>query len=544
MAEPVADKTSASERRSLDASGVRSAWAPLRHSTFRAVWSASLVSNIGTWMQNTAAAWFMTSLSASPVMVALMPTATSLPFFLFTLPAGALADIVDRRRLLLVAQLWMLAAAALLGWLTLAGLVSDWTLLGLTFTLGIGAAVMAPAWQSYVPHLVARDDLPAAVALNGVSFNIARAIGPALGGVMIAMQGPGPVFLVNAASFLIVIAVLVVAPAVPRTSTLPPERVIGAISAGLRFVRHAHPFHAVLMRTAAFMLPGSALWALLPLVARHDLGLTAVGYGLLLGCLGGGAIGGAWCLPYIRRGASADRVLASASIGFGLAMALLGTLRSVPIVAGAMLIGGFSWIGATSTIMSGAQNAAPAWVRARALAVVLLVLQGGLAIGSVLWGVLAGRANTNLSLLAAAGAMVVGVLVTRRWRLHAIGDLDLTPAVFWPSPELNIEIDPENVPVLVVVEYEVAPEHEREFITAMQEVAATRRRDGAIEWGLYRDAAAPTRFVETFLAPSWLEHLRQHERGTVADRALRERVEPFVVRERQRVSHLIAVDEL
>lgn len=524
-------------------SGAPSAWAPLRHPTFRAMWTASLVSNVGTWMQSTSAAWFMTSLSASPIMVALMPTATSLPFFLFALPAGALADIVDRRRVLMLAQIWMLLAAAGLAALTQAGATTDWSLLGFTLALGIGAAFMAPAWQSFTPYLVPSAALPAAVALGGVSLNVARAIGPALGGLLYAAQGPAPVFMTNAASFLFVIAVLMFAPALPRASSLPPERVAGAMSAGIRFVRNSPPVVAVLVRTAAYMVPGSALWALLPLVARHDLSMTAVGYGLLLGCLGAGAIGGAWCLPTVRRRATADQVLAGSSIVFAASMALLGSVRVVPAIAAAMVAGGLAWIAATSTLMSAAQCAAPAWVRSRALAVVLLVLQGGLAAGSLLWGVLAARAGTNVALLTAAGAMMIGVAMAWRARLHPIAQLDLTPAVFWPSPELNIEIDRENVPVLVTLDYEVAPEHQAAFMVAMREVAAMRRRDGSIQWGLYRDAAKPTRFVETFLAPSWLEHLRQHERGTAADRVLRERIEPFVVRAREPVSHLIAVDD-
>jgi MFS family permease len=541
VANPLADDAHGAALTSA-APTTRSAWAPLRHPAFRAMWIASLISNIGTWMQSTSAAWFMTSLSSSPIMVALMPTATSLPFFLIALPAGALADIVDRRRLLLVSQAWMLIAAALLGWLALQGLMTDWLLLWLTLALGIGAAVMAPAWQSFTPHLVPRPDLQAAVALGGVSMNVARAIGPALGGLMIATQGPGPVFLVNAASFVVVIVVLAFVPKPEMTSSLPPERVIGAMGAGVRFVRHARPLHAVLSRTAAFMVPGSALWALLPLVAKHHLDMTAVGYGLLLGCLGAGAVAGAWCLPYMRRRATADQVLAAASVGFAVSMAVLSMVRSVPVIAAAMVIGGTAWIAATSSLISAAQNAAPDWVRARVLAVALLVLQGSLAAGSAAWGVWAAHATTDTALLAAAAAMLVGMAITWRARLDALDALDLTPAVFWPSPELNIEIDCENVPVLVTLDYEVAAEHERDFIKVMREVGTLRRRDGAIQWGLYRDAARPTRFVETFLAPSWLEHLRQHERGTAADRLLRDRVEDFMVRERQPVSHLVEVD--
>jgi len=518
------------------------AWTPLRCAAFRTVWLASVISNIGTWMQSASAAWFMTSLSSSPVMVALMPAATSLPFFLFALPAGALADIVDRRRLLIIAQLWMLIAAAVLGGLTVAGRTTDWLLLGLTAALGIGAAMMAPAWQAFAPHLVPRDELPAAVALGGVSLNVARAVGPALGGLLLAFAGPGPVFLVNAASFLVVIAALAVVHQARTTSSLPPERVIGAINAGVRYVRNARPLRTVLLRTAVFMVPGSGLWALLPLIARHDLGLSALGYGLLLGCLGAGAIIGAWWLPSVRRSVNGDQIVAGASLVFAAAMIILGTVRIVPVIAPAMLIGGGAWIAATSTLMGAAQASVPAWVRARALAIVILVLQGGIALGSVLWGAVAGRATTSTALLVGAAVMVGSLAVARRARLRDLGGLDLSP-VTWPDPELHVDVDPERVPVLVMVEYEVGADDANAFIATMREVSALRRRDGAIEWGLYRDAARPRRFVETFLAPSWLEHLRQHERSTEADRVLRDRIAPFVLRERQPVSHLVAVDE-
>ncbi|MGH7790329.1 MAG: MFS transporter [Candidatus Binatia bacterium] len=517
------------------------AWAPLRTAAFRTVWIASLVSNVGTWMQSASAAWFMTSLSSSPVMVALMPAATSLPFVLLALPAGALADIVDRRRLLIAAQLWMLIAAAALGGLTVAGRTTDWLLLGLTAALGIGAAMMAPAWQAFAPHLVPRQHLPAAVALGGVSLNVARAVGPALGGLLLAIQGPGPVFLVNAASFIVVIAALAMVRDTRRASTLPPERVVGAISAGVRYVRHARPLRSVLLRTAAFMLPGSGLWALLPLVARHDLGLSAVGYGLLLGCLGAGAIGAAWGLPTLRRALDGDQIVAGATVVFAAAMLVLGTAHVVPVVAVAMLIGGGAWIAATATLMGAAQGSVPAWVRARALAVVILVLQGGIALGSVLWGAVATRATTQSALLAGAAVMLASLAVTRGARLRDLGSLDLSP-VTWPDPELHVDIDPERVPVLIMVEYEVGADDANAFVATMREVSDLRRRDGATEWGLFRDAARPSRFVETFLAPSWLEHLRQHERSTEADRVLRDRIAPFVLRERQPVSHLIAVD--
>ena len=283
-----------------------SAWKPLRQPLFRALWIAAAISNIGTLMQNVGAAWLMTSLAASPLMVALVQTATTLPVFMLALPAGALADVVDRRRVLLFTQGWMLAAAAGLGLLTLLGATTPQVLLALTFILGLGAAMNAPAWQAIVPELVDRAELPAAVALNSVGFNLARAVGPALGGLVVGAAGAGVVFLLNAASFLGVIVVLFYWERPSRKSLLPAERILGAIRTGMRYVRHTPVLRAVLLRAGAFALFGKALLALLPLLARNELGLGAVGYGVLLGAFGAGAIVGAAVLPKMRQRISVD----------------------------------------------------------------------------------------------------------------------------------------------------------------------------------------------------------------------------------------------
>jgi MFS family permease len=320
-------------------------------------------------------------------MVSLMQTATSLPFFLLALPSGALADIVDRRRLLVVTQAWMLCAAATLGVCTLLHLTGPWTLLALTFAIGLGNALNAPAWAATTPELVPPEQLPAAVALSSISINVARAVGPALGGFLVAALGTGWVFLLNATSFLGVVTVLVRwRREVHVSSRLPPEDVPGAMRAGMRYVRHSAPLRAVLLRTAVFVVPASALWALLPLLARRDLGLSATGYGLLLGCLGVGAIAGAFALPRLRARVTSDRLVFLASLAFAGASWSVGRVGS-PVLDGVVLLGGgVAWIAAMSTLNVSAQNAVPAWVRARALAVGLLVVQGGLALGGLLWG--------------------------------------------------------------------------------------------------------------------------------------------------------------
>jgi len=499
----------------------RSPWQPLAQPVFRALWTASLASNVGTWMHDASAAWLMTTLVPSPLMVSLMQTATSLPFFLLALPAGALADIVDRRRLLIVTQAWMLSAATALGVCTLWGRTGPWTLLGLTFAIGLGNALNAPAWQATTPELVPTDELPAAVALGGVSVNVARAVGPALGGLLVAALGAGWVFLLNAASFLGVVAVLVRwRREVNVTSRLPPEDVPGAMRAGMRYVRHSAPFRAVLVRTAAFVVPASALWALLPLLARNALGLSAVGYGSLLGCLGAGAIVGAVGLPRIRARVSSDRLVVGATIAFA-AVSLALPFAPSPFVAGFVLIaGGIAWMAAMSTLNVAAQNAVPAWVRARALAVGLLALQGGLALGGLLWGTVASRAGMPRALEAGAAGLLAAAAITKRFGLHGLSNLDLRPDPRWTLPQTACELAGDEGPVLVTLEYHVAPGDAHAFLEAARRLEPIRRRDGAIRWNVYRDTEDPARWVEAFVVESWIEHLRQHERITASDRVV------------------------
>src|SRR3989442_1325656 len=333
-----------------------SAWSPLAHPVFRALWLASCVSNVGTWMHDTSAAWLMTGLAPSPLMVSLMQTATSLPFFLLALPAGALADIVDRRRLLLVTQAWMLVAAAALGVCTVLGRTGPWLLLSLTFCMGLGNALNAPAWQATTPDLVPREELAGAVALGGISVNVARALGPALGGLLVAALGAGWVFLLNAASFLRVVLVLARWHREVSRSRLPPEDVPGAMRAGVRYVRHSAPFRAVLARTAAFVVPASALWALLPLFARRGLELSATGYGLLLGCLGAGAIVGAAFLPRVHERLTSDRLVLAGTAVFAAVSAVVALARVPLIAGGGLFIGGVAWMGAMSTLSGPAPN--------------------------------------------------------------------------------------------------------------------------------------------------------------------------------------------
>jgi MFS family permease len=503
------------------------AWSPLRQPLFRALWLASVASNIGTWMQNVGAAWLMTSLAPTPMMVALVQAATTLPVFLIGLPAGAIADLLDRRHLLLATQGWMLVAATLLGVLTFFDATTPWLLLSLTFALGLGAAMNAPAWQAITPELVGESELRAAVTLNSIGFNIARAVGPALGGIVVAVLGSGAVFILNAFSFLGVMIVLYRWPRVAQVSALPAEDVFGAMRAGIRYVRHAPSVQAVLLRTGAFILGGSALWALLPLVARDELALDASGYGVILGFLGAGAVAGGILLPRIEQKLPTDGLLATAVILFGLATAGPVYAPHFVLLCAVMIVGGAAWIAIQSTLNVAAQVTVPAWVRARALAVYGIVAQGGLAIGSVLWGVVAERLSLSMALLCAAAVLTASLILSLWYRLKLEAKIDLSPSLHWPVPVLSSEPPPDAGPVLVTVEYMIDVAKTYNFTSAMQSVRLERLRDGAYRWGLYNDSAVPSRFVEIFVVESWAEHLRQHARVTAADRKIEDVVRAF-----------------
>ena len=520
------------------------AWSPLRQSLFRALWVAAVVSNVGTWMQNVGAAWLMTSLTSSPTMVALVQAATSLPVVLVALPAGALADIVDRRALLLVTQGWMLFAATLLGILTIVGATTTWILLTLTFALGLGAALNAPAWQAIIPEVVDRSQLRPAVTLNGVGYNIARAIGPALGGLIVAAAGAGAAFVLNALSFLGVMAILYRWRRPAGGTQLPAEDVRGAIRAGLRYVRFAPGLRAVLIRTGVFILGGSALWALLPLVAREELGLDATGYGVLLGCLGAGAVIGAALLPKMQQRLSTDRLLLVATLLFASATAAPAYAGSFIVVCVAMLLGGVAWMASMSTFNVGAQVTVPAWVRARALALYGLMFQGGTAFGSALWGVVAERTSVPHALLYASVTLIVGLGAMIPYRLKLDEEIDLAPALHWPEPKAVKPPAPDAGPVLVTIEYLIDPALAREFIAAMQGLKELRRRDGAYRWGLFSDPANPRRFLETFVVETWAEHMRQHERVTMADKEIEDMARRFHTGKNPPVvSHLVYAGE-
>lgn len=517
-----------------------STWRPLRQPLFRALWLASLTSNIGAWMHEAGAGWLMTSLTSSPVMIALMQTATTLPIFFLALPAGALADGMDRRRMLILTQALMFVAAATLGVVALADAMTPWLLLILTFALGAGAAMNAPAWQATTPELVPRADLPSAVALIGMGLNLARAVGPALGGVVVALAGAWAVFLLNAVSFLSVIVVLY---SWRRTKPdrVPPEPVLNSIRAGIRYARHAPALRAVLVRTVLFVPFASALWALLPVLARHEMGLDSVGYGILFGCLGAGAVAGAIVFPEMQRRFSRDLLAVGATILFAVATVALAEIRDFGRLCVVMVAAGAAWITLMASFNIATQGAAPSWVRARALALYLLMFQGSMAAGSAVWGAVTEHGGLSMALLCAAGGLIVGLTVIRRYPLNGVEELDLTPSAHWPEPVMVVKPQPEDGPVLVTVQYRIDPLQARDFTFAMQPVREQRLRDGALRSGLYSDPADPSRYFETFVIESWAEHLRQHKRVTVSDRVTEDRASAFHIGEEPPVmSHFIS----
>lgn len=480
-------------------------------------------------MQDTAGTWLMTSLTTSPLLIALMQTAAGLPVLLLGYPAGATADIVDRRRLLIFWQFWMLATVAVLSVLTFAGIISPWTLLALTFLLNIGAAMNNPAWQAIVPELVPRSELPSAIAVNSAGYNLARAVGPALGGLMVAafatvILGAGAVFLVNSLSFVTVIVVLYQWRSTPLyKSALPAERLSGALLSGLRYLRYTPDLRATFVRTITFACFASAVWALLAVVARQDLRQGAMAYGILNGCLGAGAVAGASFLPRLRQRLSANMIVSGSSAVFAGTLATLGLARNVPLIVISLLAAGFAWTSALSTLNVTVQISTPPWVQARALGTYQMIFWGGVASGSAFWGLLAEHISTPAALLAASASALVSIPLVRRFHLLEETPPDLKPyRLNRAAPQLVIEPRPEDGPVLVTIEYQIRPQDYAAFTSAIHKVRDMRLRNGAIRWGVFQDARKPQRFVETFVVDSWINFLRQRERYSAPDRELRD----------------------
>lgn len=519
----------------------RSPWAPLRQPVFRSLWTANVVSNLGGWMQAVGAAWLMTSLTSSSLLVTMVQSASSLPVVLLALPAGALADIADRRLILLISQFWMMAIAVALTCFTFSGRMSPPLLLSLTAALALGTALMGPASQAVITELVPSPQLSSAVTLNSAGFNLARAVGPAVGGIILAKTGAGFTFALNAFSFLAVIVVLYRWRSKKRQSVLPAERFIGAVRSGIRYVRYAPALQLVLLRTGMFILFGSAVWALLPLIVRNELKLGPSAYGILLGALGAGALLGTILLPRLRKRISLEVLVDSNIALFGAVTLATALLRTYSLLIFVLLLGGVAWITLLSLFNVSARSVVPGWIEARALAVYLLVFQGGTALGSLLWGAVAEKIGVQSSLLCAGAGLLLNLLLVFRYPLTRAVKIDVTSANLWPEPPTIDHKHSAESPTLVTVHYQIDSSRSEEFKIAMCQLKVSRKRNGALYWGLFEDPLSPGAYLEEFLVESWLEHLRQHEHVTADDWTLQQTIHAMqTIPDLPRVTHYLA----
>ena len=521
-----------------------STWSPLRLGVFRAMWIAVLVANIGTWMQTVGAQWLLVYLPHAAILVALVQTADFLPDVLFGLVGGALADVFDRRRLLIVVQVTMACVGAALAILTAAGQMPPALLLVFTFALGCSSVFTNPAYQSLVPELVPRDQLRAASALGSISINLARLIGPALAGLLIAKIGVTAVFGVNALTYLFFAVVLIVWRPPAGGAPELPERFLSAMRAGGRYVLNAPVVRRILLRAILFVVPASVVWSLLPLVATERLGLGAAGYGLLLGALGAGAVAGALILPRFRARLSANYLIGAASVIYALSSVLIVVVPNPVLAVIVLLPAGAAWIAVLSDINAELQLFLPAWVRARGLSVYLMVLFGAQGVGALVWGAIAEPFGVRGAFLIAAAVMVAGLATIRFWPFLDTAGMERRTMAYWPEPHLAFDAKLDSGPVVVRSTYTIAAEKEQSFLEAMTHLRQSRLRTGATQWGLFRDGEVAHRFVELYVVPSWDEHLRQHRyRITGTDHEFEERAD-MLSDPPPEVSHLIAVDDL
>lgn len=494
-----------------------SVWAPLAKRAFRWLWAGVLISNIGTWMQTVGAQWLLIDSPNAAVLVALVPAASALAGLLVVLPAGVLADSVDRRWLFLAIQVYLFILGILLTALTVAGQMPPSLLLGFTFMVGVGVAAQIPVWGSLMPALVPRDELRAAARLDAISVNAARSVGPALAGVVVALLGVPWVFALNAISVLFLGAALLLWRR-PPTLSARRERFLPAMRAGGRYVRHEPVARRILLRLALFTVPAMALWALLPVVATQRLGLSAGGYGTLFGCLGVGAVVGGICLGPVRARMTTNGMLGSATVVYAAGLAALASTQRITIALLVLIVTGMAWVAMISTLLAELQLYLPVWVRARGLALFMVTFFGTQAAGSVLWGFLANHTTVVAALAAATVALLASAAAGVAFAVPDTAHLDRRPTVYWSEPRLAIDAELDAGPVLVTVEYTIAPEREPAFLAATDELRRSRRRTGAFRWELYRDGERPDRFIEIFAVSSWDEHLAQHEgRLTAAD---------------------------
>ncbi|MBX3600796.1 MAG: MFS transporter [Rubrivivax sp.] len=495
---------------------------PLANPVFRGLWLASLAANLTMWMNDVAAAWLMTSLTTSPVMVALVQTAATLPVFLLGLPSGALADIVDRRRFFAATQLWVAVNAVLLAVLAATGLLSAPMLLLLTFGNGVGLAMRWPVFAAVVPQVVTRADLPAALALNGISMNLSRVVGPVLAGALIALAGPSVVFAANAALALVSLVLILRWKSEARPSALPGERFVGAMRVGVAYAMQSPRLQRILLRIFLFFLQASALVALLPLVAQGLHGGGAGAFTLMMSSVGVGAIVAALYFPRWRARFDRDRFVQAGTLVHALLSSLVVLWPTLWLALPLMVLIGMAWISVANSLTVSAQTALPDWVRARGMALYQMALMGGAAAGSVVWGQVAALLDVRGAVLCAALFGLAVLVATRKLTVEGGVEPDFTPLPVRNVPEPTVPVGPHDGPVMVTIEYQIDPSRADAFSEVMQRTRRARLRQGALSWGLFRDVAVPGRYVEYFVDETWLEHRRRLERFTAFDAGLRE----------------------
>lgn len=489
---------------------------PLSFPVFRAVWIASMASNFGGLIQSVGAAWLMTSLTHSPQMVALVQASTSLPILLLSLWSGAVADNVDRRRLMLAAQGFMLIVSVILAAVTFAGWITPWLLLAFTFLIGCGAAMNSPAWQASVGDMVPRTALPGAVALNSMGFNIARSAGPAIGGAIVAAAGAAAAFVVNAVSYVGLIAVLMRWEPPPAERMLPRESLGHAMAAGVRYVAMSPDIRTVLMRALLFGIGASAVPAMMPLVARDVIVGDSLTYGVLLGAFGIGAVGGGLMVRRLRDRIAVESIVRVATAALVIGSAVTGLSGTMLLTMPALALAGAGWVLALSTFNVTVQLSAPRWVVARALSLYQMAAFGGMASGAALFGTLADAHGVQNTLLVAAGVLALTILAGLVLPLPAARDLNLALRE-WSEPETAVSVDERSGPVVVTIEYRIAPRDITRFLNVMHERRRIRRRDGARHWTLLRDLGRRELWVERYHVATWLDYVRHNQRRTQED---------------------------
>jgi MFS family permease len=507
-----------------------SPWKPLTRPEFRGVWASTLAIHLANWMQQVGAASLMTTLTPSPTMTALVQTAASLPAVLLGLPAGALADLIERRRWLIFVQLWLLTAIVITGASIAFGAAGPWGLLALTALIGVGFALHMPASQALLGEIVPRAELPAALVLAGVSFNISRIAGPAFAGLLISLGGGVAVYAAVGVCSIGTLLFLLQWKGVERKSIAPPERLWSALRSGVRYVRHAPECRVQLMHTLVFMLCGSATWALLPVLARDGYGLGAGGYGLLLGAFGIGGVLGVFVMPVMKRRWPPHGVVAWSALGFGLITVSLAFPLPLPLALCELVVGGTVWMCGASSIYAALQGSLPDWVRARGISIYNLTYFASMAGGAALWGACAGITGTSVTLGLAGCSMALSALWLRRQPIDKPRPDDLPPTTGFEGmlPTLQTELAPDDEALLVQYLYRVRPDCVDAFVHAQADVGASCRRNGAEFWRLYRDLHEAGLYIERYIVESWSELQRQHERMSAEDMRLRARLLDFL----------------